>query len=171
MSALLERIAAVHAVGTLEWIGVRPGHDVPMRALERASVSTGRGIEGDRATKGAIATGKRHVTLIQAEHLPVIAALVGRVHVEPALLRRNLVVAGINLVALKTLRFTIGEVLLEATGPCEPCAKMDAALGEGGFHAMRGHGGITARVLEGGAIALGDRLRVVGPPRPDGIAL
>ena len=51
-----------------------------------------------------------------------------------------------NLEALKRMRFRIGEhVILEGTGPCEPCAKMDDALGEGGFHAMRGHGGITAR--------------------------
>lgn len=132
-----------------------------MRALERALVLGGRGIEGDRATRGAIPSGKRHVTLIQAEHLPVIAALVGRGEVPPALLRRNLVVSGINLVALKSLRFRIGEqVLLEGTGPCEPCAKMDAALGAGGFQAMRGHGGLTARVIAGGEIAIGDPVRV-----------
>ena len=151
----------VRAVGLLRWIGVRPARETPMHVVERAVVLTGRGIEGDRATRGAIASGKRHVTLIQAEHLPVIAALVGRAEVRPEQLRRNLVVSGINLVALKTLRFSIGaEVLLEGTGPCEPCAKMDAALGDGGFQAMRGHGGITARVVEGGVISVGDTITV-----------
>jgi MOSC domain-containing protein YiiM len=63
----------------------------------------------------------------------------------------------VNLVSLKGLAFRIGEeVLLVATGPCEPCSKMDRALGEGGFHAMRGHGGITARVLRGGVVRIGD---------------
>lgn len=161
MPTLLERMADVRAVGTLRWIGVRPGHDVPMIALERATVIEGRGIDGDRATKTAKPSGKRHVTLIQAEHLPVIAALTGHAAVEPASLRRNLVVSGINLVALKGLRFRIGaSVVLEGTGPCEPCAKMDAALGDGGFQAMRGHGGLTARVIEGGVIAIGDRVVV-----------
>ncbi len=87
----------------------------------------------------------------------LIGALLGRPTLEPALLRRNLVVRGVNLVSLKGLRFRIGEdVLLLATGPCEPCSKMDRALGEGGFHAMRGHGGITARVLLGGLLGVGD---------------
>jgi len=161
MSTLLERMADVRAVGALAWIGVRPGHDVPMHALERVVVLDGRGLEGDRATKTAKPSGKRHVTLIQQEHLPVIAALTGHGPLDPTLLRRNLVVSGINLVALKTLRFQIGEsVILEGTGPCEPCAKMDLALGDGGFQAMRGHGGITARVITGGTIQRGDRIIV-----------
>lgn len=158
---LRERLADVRAVGRVTWIGVRPAHEAPMRSLERATLLTGRGLEGDRAVKSALPSGKRHVTLIQAEHLPVIAALTGRADVEPALLRRNLVVSGLNLLALRGLRVRIGdEVILEVTGPCEPCAKMDAALGEGGFHAMRGHGGVTARAIAGGTIVIGDALRV-----------
>jgi MOSC domain-containing protein YiiM len=164
---LKERLADVPGEGRIAWIGVRPGHEVPMVALARARLVEGRGIEGDRAFRSGSTSGKRNVTLIQAEHLPVIAALLGRDEVRAEVLRRNLVVSGLNLIALKGLRFAIGseatgsEVLLEGTGPCEPCGKMDTALGEGGFHAMRGHGGITARVVRGGTIALGDRVRVV----------
>jgi len=88
--------------------------------------------------------------------------LAGHDRLAPATLRRNVVVAGIPLIALKDRRFRIGEVLLEGTGECDPCSRMEAALGPGGYNAMRGHGGICARILEGGALRVGDAVAWVG---------
>jgi MOSC domain-containing protein YiiM len=139
--------------GRVRWIGLRPARDVPMRTVDSADAVAGKGLRGDRYATG---NGKRGVTLIQAEHLPVIAALAGHADLEPALLRRNLVVAGIPLIALKGRRFRIGEVLCEGTGSCDPCSRMEAALGHGGYNAMRGHGGLCARILEGGTLRVGD---------------
>ncbi|MBN8211367.1 MAG: MOSC domain-containing protein [Xanthomonadales bacterium] len=140
-------------VGQLRWIGLRPARNVPMRAVDSAEAVVGRGLHGDRY---ASASGKRGITLIQAEHLPVIAALVGLNAVETAALRRNLVVSGIPLIALKGRRFRIGDVLCEGTAPCDPCSRMEATLGPGGYNAMRGHGGLCARVLQGGTLRVGD---------------
>jgi MOSC domain-containing protein YiiM len=98
---------------------------------------------------------KRQVTLIQHEHLAVIAALLGHA-VPPELLRRNVVVSGVNLIGLKNRRFRIGTALLEGSGPCDPCSRMEENLGPGGYNAMRGHGGITARVVIAGTIRPGD---------------
>lgn len=81
---------------------------------------------------------------------------------DPKVLRRNLAVSGINLLALKDRRFRVGEVILAGSGTCEPCSRMEENLGPGGYQAMRGHGGITARVLEGGTIHVGDIVRIDG---------
>lgn len=141
--------------GEIRWIGLRPARDVSMRAVDSAEAMPGKGLRGDRYGSGS---GKRGITLIQAEHLPVIAALAGLETVAPSTLRRNLVVAGIPLIALKGRRFRVGEVLCEGTAPCDPCSRMEAALGPGGYNAMRGHGGLCARILEGGTIHIGDAI-------------
>lgn len=140
--------------GRVRWIGLRPAREVPMTVVESAEAVAGIGLVGDRFKRSS--TGKRGVTLIQAEHLPAIASLASLSDVRPETLRRNLVVEGVPLVALVGRRFRVGEATLEGTGPCDPCSRMEAALGEGGYNAMRGHGGITARIIEGGRIAVGD---------------
>jgi MOSC domain-containing protein YiiM len=148
--------------GTLVWIGIRQERGAPLVELSEVTLLGQRGVQGDIAT--AREAGKRQVTLLQAEHLPVIAALSGNEHVHPGMLRRNLVVSGINLLALRSARFRIGSTLLEGTGTCDPCSKMERALGHGGYNAMRGHGGITARIIEGGRIALGAQVDLVNVP-------
>lgn len=118
-----------------------------------------QGLEGDRYAGG----GKRQVTLVQAEDLAAIASYLGRETVEPHLLRRNLVTRGINLLALKNKRFRVGAAVLEYTGECHPCSRMEQALSVGGYNAVRGRGGITARVLSGGTIRIGDEVTVLPP--------
>lgn len=142
--------------GRVRWIGLRPARDVAMEEVEAAVAIEGRGLVGDRYASGRGGSGKRGITLIQAEHLPAIAALAGHASVAPATLRRNLVVEGLPLIALKDRVFRIGEVVLEGTGPCDPCSRMEDALGPGGYNAMRGHGGICARILSPGTIRVGD---------------
>ena len=155
-SMLGQLMANLPRPGRVEWIGLRPRRDVPMREVAEVQASAGAGLAGDRYASGS---GKRGITLIQAEHLPAIAALAGHAQVPPALLRRNLVVSGLPLVALKGRRFRIGEVLLEGTGDCDPCSRMEAALGPGGYNAMRGHGGLCARILVGGVLRVGDAVQ------------
>ena len=152
--------------GRLDAVLLRPARRATMLSVDRAEAIVGRGLAGDRSAVAAPSGplgGKRQVTLIQNEHLPVIAALVGLGAVDPAVLRRNLVVSGLNLLAARSLfkdralRLHIGaEVVLEVTGPCEPCSRMEEALGPGAYNAMRGHGGVTARVLQGGVLRVGD---------------
>ena len=139
--------------GQVTWIGVRPARMLPLRVVDTVQAIESLGLEGDRY---ASPDGKRQVTLIQAEHLQTVADLLGLGEVDPGLVRRNIVVSGLNLLALKGKRFRVGDALLEYTGPCDPCSRMETNLGKGGYNVMRGHGGITARVLRGGLIRQGD---------------
>ncbi|SFD31955.1 MOSC domain-containing protein [Spirosoma endophyticum] len=145
--------------GRVEWIGIRPERRESMEVVETIAVSEKKGILGDHYSGQS---GNRHVTLIQAEHLPVVAALTGRDTLDPAVLRRNITISGLNLLALKDHEIQIGDVVLQITGLCHPCSKMETALGPGGYNAMRGHGGLTAKVVKGGIIQVGDAV-VVSP--------
>ncbi|UYB53813.1 MOSC domain-containing protein [Xanthomonas sp. AM6] len=152
-SPLATLLATLPRAGRVDWIGLRSARDVPMLEVAQAVAHADGGLFGDRY---AGSSGKRGVTLIQAEHLPAIAALAGHAQVAPATLRRNLVVSGIPLIALKGRRFRIGDVELEGIAPCDPCSRMEDALGPGGYNAMRGHGGLCARIVHGGTLRLGD---------------
>ena len=166
MSEQLDRLFASFAAdGRVRWIGLRTGRRAPVLSVNTAAVRP-EGLAGDRHAS----PGKRAVTLIQWEHLPVIAALAGLEEVTPEMLRRNLAVSGINLLGLRKATFRIGTATLRGTGPCAPCSRMEEALGAGGFNAVRGHGGITAEVVEPGTVAVGDTLRPLAfsrtePPR------
>lgn len=155
MNALAKLTSQFPRAGKVEWIGLRPKRDVAMQEVNEVNAIAGKGLQGDRYASGS---GKRGITLIQAEHLPVIAALSGHEKISPATLRRNIVVSGIPLVALIGKKFRIGEVILEGTDACEPCERMEAALGPGSYNAMNGHGGLCARILQGGKISVGDSL-------------
>jgi MOSC domain-containing protein YiiM len=146
--------------GRLEAIIVRGASREPARSITQTVALAGIGLADDRlGRRGEPDLSTRQVTLIQAEHLPVIAGLARVDVVEPVRLRRNLVVSGINLVALRSCLVQVGEAVLEIVGPCQPCSRMEEEIAPGGYAAMRGHGGMTARVVVGGAIRVGDAVR------------
>ncbi len=165
---LRELLASVPQIGRVEWIAVRPRRREPALRVGEVEARAGKGLDGDHFAGSA--SSARQVTLLQAEHLEVIARLLGSERIDPALLRRNLVVSGINLAALGGARFRVGAALLLGSGPCHPCSRMEEVLGPGGYHALRGHGGITARVLESGRIRVGDTVRFAGLGTEDGAA-
>src|SRR4029078_5859940 len=92
--------------------------------------------------------------------------LLQRPEVDAASLRRNLVISGVNLLGARSLlrdeplHLLVGpQVVLELTGPCEPCSKIEASLGIGAYNVLRGHGGMTARVVRGGSLEGGQVVR------------
>lgn len=149
-------LATLPQQGQLDQILLRPARDVPMQSVKKANVIVGQGLEGDRF-QGRVDS-KRQITLFQAENLSVLASLLHIDHIDPLILRRNLLVSGINLNALSGRQFRIGNVVLQGAAHCHPCSRMEKALGPGGFNAMRGIGGLCTRVIAGGFIEVGDRV-------------
>lgn len=151
-SGLGEMMARHARPGRVDWIGLRATRRAPLVAVSTARIGES-GLEGDHAREG-----KRAVTLVQAEHLAVIAALLGRDAVRPEELRRNLVISGLNLAALRKRDCWLGDAVLHVEGPCPPCSRMEETFGPGGYSAVRGHGGWYARVLSPGTVSIGDTM-------------
>lgn len=162
MKSIRDLNAPPHVAGRIEAIVVRGHPRVPARRIEATQALAGIGLADDRlGQRGEAELSTRQVTLIQLEHLPVIAQLARVAEVDPVKLRRNLVVSGINLLALRNAKLQVGEAVLEIVGPCAPCSRMEEEVGPGAYAAMRGHGGMTARILSSGAIRLGDVVRAL----------
>ncbi|WP_028955107.1 MOSC domain-containing protein [Sulfitobacter sp. 20_GPM-1509m] len=155
MQVMADLLARHAQRARVDWIGLRPARRAEVQAVPRVQVGLS-GLDGDRARAG-----KRAVTLIQAEHLPVIAGLLGVDVVTPDALRRNLVISGINLGALKGRDIAVGGAVLRLTVICAPCSRMEETFGFGGYNAVRGHGGWCAEVVTPGLVTRGDVVRVV----------
>jgi MOSC domain-containing protein YiiM len=149
------RVDAADPRGTLDALQVRPARRAPVVATQAWDLD-GAADHGRSA--------QRAVTLIQAEHLPAIAALLGRPVDFPGT-RRNLLVSGINLEVCVGRPLVIGEVVLELTVRCHPCRRMDETFGVGGFAAMYGHGGWCARIVRSGVLRVGDGIRLADVPQ------
>ena len=157
---LIARFTENLPAGTLEWIGLRPARKEAMQTVEHVIALEGLGLKGDRRCHGSPGSA-RQVTLISAEHLDLIAQFMGRDQVPVELLRRNLLVSGINLYALRHQPFRIGEAEFIATAHCHPCSRMESALGEGAVAAMLGYGGFCAKITKTGLIRTGDKIEKI----------
>ncbi len=152
--------------GRVFWIGIRRKRRASVEVTDAVEALEGLGLRGDHfAGKPG---SDRQVTLVQHEHLDVVASILGKASIDPGLIRRNISVRGINLLSLVDRRFRIGEAVLEGAGPCRPCSRMEENLGHGGWNAMRGHGGIIARVVSSGLIRVGDEVEDLGAVETSG---
>jgi len=158
MSLIKELLDTIPQIGQVQWIGIRPKKRGEVHSVDQISIDLEKGIIGDHYAKKG---GKRMVTLIQSEHIDAMAKMLKKDAIDPTLLRRNIVVSGINLLSLHKRQFQIGSAILECTGHCHPCSRMETNLGPGGYNIMRGHGGLTATVIQGGEVQLGDEVKLI----------
>jgi len=150
------RAAARGAVasGTVVAIVLAPAAEAPLRSVDRAQAIAGRGLQGDRYADGAgtfsAGGGRgRDLTLVAAEVLDDVG-------LEPVAARRNLVVRGVDLDALRGRRFRVGEVECLGQRRCEPCAHLERLTRPGVLRALVHRGGLRADIVRGGELRLGD---------------
>ncbi len=145
----------------LEWIGLRPERRATVVVVDAAEAVVGQGLDGDRFVGRDGGAGTRQVTFVRREDLATAAARLGRDDaLDPADLRRNFVLRGLPDADLRgaTLRVAVDggdDVVLEVTGGCPPCERMDETVGPGGRDALDGLAGWTARVVHGGRLRVG----------------
>ena len=154
--------------GVVEGIYVTSQGSAAMERVEEVTTVEGCGIEGDRYCEG---TGfwTRYgdvcqVTLIEGEDLDFIENELG-ISVKDGQHRRNIITRGVRLLDLRRKRFRVGEVLLEFDRSRPPCRHVQDLSEPGMTRALKGRGGICARVVEAGQIRAQDAIAVEECPQ------
>ncbi len=126
--------------------GESPALDVP-----EARCITGRGIEGDRYLDFKDDY-KGQVTFFEQEVYERICAQFGIRHKGPEIFRRNIITEGVDLNALIGKEFEVQGVRFLGTQESAPCHWMNHVFAEGAEEALKGHGGLRAKILTDGVL-------------------
>lgn len=161
-AAQFDRPPSGGTVGVVAGIARHAFPKAPMEPIARAEVSIAGGIAGDgRGARKPGASGKRQVTLIERGDWDAAMAEVGH-NLAWYERRCNLLVDGFDLPQVPGTRLRLGaEVVLEVTRFTDPCERMET-LAPGLFAALMRdwRGGVCARVLVGGALSIGNAIRI-----------
>src|SRR3712207_3105184 len=149
--------------GVVEEIYITPEGSAAMKRVEEVRTIEGCGIEGDRYCEGTGFWSRYgdvcEATMIESEDLDHIQSELG-INVKNGEHRRNIITSGIRLGDLRRKRFRIGEAVLEYDRPRPPCKHVQDLSEPGMTRALKGRGGICARVVEAGRIRVRDVIEV-----------
>ena len=139
-----------NARGSIVSIQLCVGHRDPMKSVESAEMTAGYGIEGDRHAVSRGARTARQALLMDVETLEKFSLERGQV-------RENITTSGIDLHSLEAGQQVSlgGDAVVEITGFCAPCERMDE-IRDGLRIALERQRGMLATVVRGGSISVGD---------------
>ena len=133
--------------GIIDHLFIKPGHREEMIPVETINVIKQKGIEGD----ASFGRSNRQILIISHEVVEAYGLM-------PGDLRENITVSQFDVSAISAeTRLSIGNVVLEVTGDCNPCARLEE-LRVGLMDEIHGNRGILARVLESGEINIGQTI-------------
>ncbi|MBA3544840.1 MAG: molybdenum cofactor biosysynthesis protein [Chthoniobacterales bacterium] len=133
----------------------QPPDDFPLLAAESIECVTGRGIRGDRFFDYRDDY-KGQITFFSSEVFALLTNEFGLTTKSPGVLRRNVIVSGVDLMKLIGLEFELQGVQFRGSAHCKPCYWMDTAFAPGAEKFLAGRGGLRARILSDGRISRGD---------------
>ncbi len=128
-----------------------PAGDSPICEVDEIECLAGRGIRGDRYLDHK-PDYKGQITFFEWETHLNLSAELGIYDKGPETYRRNVIVSGVNLNSLIGQDFVIQGVLFRGTEEASPCFWMNEAFGPGAEAALKGRGGLRARILSDGFI-------------------
>jgi MOSC domain-containing protein YiiM len=133
--------------------GREPGTE-PMQEVDSLDCVAGHGLRGDRYFDHK-ENYKGQITFFEMEVYEDLMARLGIPDREPSVFRRNVLTRGVDLNSLIEKEFTVQGVTFYGTEECKPCYWMDTAFSQGALEALRGHGGLRARILTDGVLKRG----------------
>ncbi|HKP04141.1 MAG TPA: MOSC domain-containing protein [Chthoniobacterales bacterium] len=142
----------------------RAPDDFPLVEVEQIECVAGHGIRGDRFFDYRDDY-KGQITFFSHEIFEKLTAHFGLKDKSAGVLRRNVVVSGVNLNDLIGEEFSIQGVRFRGKAHCKPCYWMDQAVAPGAEEFLQGKGGLRAQILSDGVIAVGDAQLVLAEPR------
>ena len=154
-------------------IFISPGHDFVGRygkgrenhgiqPCESITCTAGMGIEGDRYY-GHKEDYKGQITFFSEDVAAALEAHLNISDLDRSAMRRNVLVAGVDLNSLIGKRFQLGELVLTGSEECAPCFWMNEAVGEGAHEWLRGKGGLRCRIEKSGVLGTGEtELQILG---------
>jgi MOSC domain-containing protein YiiM len=156
-------------------IFISPGHnyfghhgkapdDYPLVEVPRIECVAGHGIRGDRFYDYR-ENYKGQITFFSSEAFEKLSEHLDLPSKSPGVLRRNVIVSGIDLHELIGEEFFIQGVRFRGTGHCKPCYWLDHAFAPGTEEFLEENGGLRAEILSDGAIVVGDAQLVLAEPR------
>ena len=163
-SILTERDA-----GVLRDIYIAAERGAPMTSVDAVTAVAGEGLAGDRYAAGAgtfsaraaLVPGARALSLIDDADIARCNERLGQT-LDTHVLRRNLVVEGIDLLALRGQRLAIGPVVIRLAGRCAPCGLLSRYVGADMRRGLYRGGGMRGVIETGGSIRVGQAVICLG---------
>jgi MOSC domain-containing protein YiiM len=152
----------------IEHLYLSPGHNYfghhdqtagehPIHAVPAFECVAGRGVKGDRFFDYKH-NYKGQITFFEGEifdELRTTLLPLNGAHPDASAFRRNVITRGADLNRFIGETFILQGVTFQGTGECAPCYWMDQAFGPGTEAALKGRGGLRAKILTDGWLRTG----------------